>query len=478
MLELVYETQDERKYVVYEKKDTDQVDGVVLGMLLNNKIPGCLPFLQRQIDAGISYCYEITGLQTLGEYFKGVVNKKKLLKTVEKILDISSGLEEYMMDISATILDDSSIYVSPENGEIYMLILPIVHHEPALEMFLRHLIFSIQYDTQEDCSYIASLLSFFNGGQEFSTVAFKKLLQELKSEAIHTKETVRQTDIQKSEFISGNRTIPRENIPRWENQAVNIKQTGNSNVSGAMYPSQPIPRVGNPVERNKKTDLYPQRDNEIVSGNQVPGSNVMPQLSQPVVQEKRGLFGKRKKVEKTEKKQEKVPTSFHGIAIPGAEEKNEQYDINKINGEKYQNVIPVQNVEIKSHRVPQQNFGETMDLRTYAQETSVLNVSQMDKIPQPQMYLERKKTGVKFIISKEETKIGRSKEQVDFFITDNSSIGRIHAILYKEGNRIFVEDNASKNGTFLNGKKITNREEVQPDNVLTLSDEEFVLRIQ
>lgn len=89
------------------------------------------------------------------------------------------------------------------------------------------------------------------------------------------------------------------------------------------------------------------------------------------------------------------------------------------------------------------------------------------------MCLIRKATKEQFFLTKEITKVGRSRENVDIYITDNTSIGRIHAILYLQNGRVFIEDQNSKNGTFLNAHRVTGREEVTSGAHLSMSNEDF-----
>ncbi|QTH59799.1 FHA domain-containing protein [Corynebacterium hindlerae] len=59
----------------------------------------------------------------------------------------------------------------------------------------------------------------------------------------------------------------------------------------------------------------------------------------------------------------------------------------------------------------------------------------------------------------QEVTLGRSKD-VDFVVGDDYASGR-HARLFKRGNDWFVEDLASRNGTFLSGMRIEQPERVR-----------------
>ena len=85
----------------------------------------------------------------------------------------------------------------------------------------------------------------------------------------------------------------------------------------------------------------------------------------------------------------------------------------------------------------------------------------------------RKETREQFFLKKEVNRVGRSRENVDVYITDNTSIGRVHAVLYLRNGRLYVEDQNSRNGTFLNGHRVIGQEELVPGASLRLSNEEF-----
>lgn len=61
---------------------------------------------------------------------------------------------------------------------------------------------------------------------------------------------------------------------------------------------------------------------------------------------------------------------------------------------------------------------------------------------------------IQFMIDGKNFVIGRDSKQVDGVIVGHPTVGRKHCqILFKDG-EYYIEDNASKNGTFLNGEKL------------------------
>ncbi|MBS6194838.1 MAG: FHA domain-containing protein [Clostridiales bacterium] len=551
MLDLIYETQDSKKYVVYNKKETDVTDSVVLGMLSNNRIEGCLPFLQTQVDTQISYRYEVTDMEPVQNYLNGVVSKKQLFRIIEGILAAGEKLEEYMLDMTSAVLDTSCIYVSTVTGQVNLMILPIEFQEMSMEQFFRQMIFSVQYNQAEDCSYIAGLLTFFNGGTEFSAAAFSELLKKLQTggkayptqaagaayagqQSTQRPPRYGQPQVNQPGPQFGKQPQPGQNGPQFGQQpqpgqsgpqfgqqtqsGQNGPQFGQQTQSGQNGPrfgqqSQPgqngpqfgqqahmgqsSPQFGKQLQPGQMTSQSGQqpdlRNAQTVQsqqaqsnparfgGMQIPPSQVSAEKQEA---EKKGLFGKKPKKEKKAPETtgntpaSRPATSFRGIAIPGAEpEETARGGENSLDTDSASPLIPAQNVQIDTHAAKIQNFGETIDLKTFNQDTSLLSQNQIQMPVQESPCLIRKKNREVFRILKEVSKIGRSREQVDFFITNNSSVGRIHAVLYLRDGRVFLEDNASTNGTFLNERRISGQEELKPGSTVRFSDEEFEFRM-
>lgn len=67
---------------------------------------------------------------------------------------------------------------------------------------------------------------------------------------------------------------------------------------------------------------------------------------------------------------------------------------------------------------------------------------------------------VQIPLVKDATLIGRDPEVCDVTITSDNYLGRSHAMLYKKGEKLFLADLSSKNGTFINGEQIKGQVEI------------------
>lgn len=125
------------------------------------------------------------------------------------------------------------------------------------------------------------------------------------------------------------------------------------------------------------------------------------------------------------------------------------------------------------------NFGETTVLGAGNMgETTVLNAA-MKTAANRMPFLVRVKNGVAIAIDKPVFRIGKEKNYVDYFISDNTAISRSHAnIVIREG-RYWVVDTNSTNHTYVNEQMIASNTETEIVNGsrIKFADEEFEFKI-
>lgn len=90
-------------------------------------------------------------------------------------------------------------------------------------------------------------------------------------------------------------------------------------------------------------------------------------------------------------------------------------------------------------------------------------------------YLIRKKNGEKVMINLQNFKIGKKKDMVNYCVTDNPTISRLHCEIIRKGPDYYVVDQGSANNTYVNGVQIGAKKEtlLTDCSLLKLSDEEF-----
>ncbi|MBQ8982084.1 MAG: trypsin-like peptidase domain-containing protein [Lachnospiraceae bacterium] len=119
--------------------------------------------------------------------------------------------------------------------------------------------------------------------------------------------------------------------------------------------------------------------------------------------------------------------------------------------------------------------GETsvLNVGAGAGETSVLSAS--DQAP---AVLTRVKTGERIDIVRQTFKLGKERSKVDYCITNNNSVSRVHAVISYSNGEYFITDMNSTNNTFVNGQIIRANTEVKlnSEDKIKLADEEFQIR--
>lgn len=94
-------------------------------------------------------------------------------------------------------------------------------------------------------------------------------------------------------------------------------------------------------------------------------------------------------------------------------------------------------------------------------------------------YLIRKNSFDRTDINKPVFRIGKERSYVDYFVANNNAISRIHADIITRNNCYFVKDENSTNGTYVNGNRLSPKEEVQvfDGDIITFANEEFEFHI-
>ena len=89
---------------------------------------------------------------------------------------------------------------------------------------------------------------------------------------------------------------------------------------------------------------------------------------------------------------------------------------------------------------------------------------------------DERKNNERIFIKKNNFKIGTEKKSVDYCITDNTAVSRMHAKIVKKNDIYFIVDNNSTNHTYLNDHAIKENFEMrlQDKSRIKLADEEFV----
>lgn len=457
-----YEKQGMTNFLVYKKKENDELDSMTIGMISNHKIEGVIPFVYQQIDHGVYFKYNISSMNTLKDYFSGVVSKRRFLTVLRSLVNTFAIAEEYMLEFSAIVLEQEYIFVDPKTAETSVIMLPF-KRDYALTIvdFIRMLLCSVHYDETEDRSYIASILSFLNSNQFFDVQEFKvlmdKMLEEESREIRHKINSSVTTKIEVPENVIPDRKP--EGFRTVEKTIPNEKEQVAENSSE----KEDILLETTRTEEKKKGFFSFKRKEPKVKKEE---------------KTKKSLFTK-----KTEQKPIKQDVDMN---IPGREPEM-KIPQNNIPEEKATNLpagvmaVKEQDVHLKTTTVVPQDFGRTVDLRAYAKGTEVLTQDRpATEVLNSSPYLIVLRTKEHLELKKERMKIGSDAIQNDFCIYGNTAISRAHAIFYCKDNNVYIEDNFSTNGTIVDGEKLKpgiRSKAISHESIICLGDEELELKL-
>ena len=400
----------------YVLDQTDIIDEKV-DKGVSGKFPQIIPYRLEEKDNQREFIYEIGNKVQLTEFLKKEINKKQMLTLLYNLL---SGLEAFgmnMISLSYVAKDIQYVFVAPESLNVYFIVAGVdkeITDLNEVRNFVKDVICNAHYFEMDRDNYVARLITFTNKLGTFSVGDMKEFVNQLLIDmGIHIEEEKKKTE--KKEEKTANDKVSR----------IGVMQNNAKMV-------QPGASVGGSVPPMPKRQVPPMPNGQPMPGRPMPMQ--MGPDGKPIVPP----IPNRPSPSMPEKKTEAAPVP------PMPEKKPEAAPVPPM-PEKKPEAAPVPPVEEKKPQVP---------------------------VP----YLLRIATNEKIYINKPEFSIGRSATKADYTVTDNSDVSRIHCIIERKNGVSYIRDNASTNGTFVNGQNIAGQKNVFLTNnaKVSLGDEGFI----
>ena len=400
----------------YVLDQTDIIDEKV-DKGVSGKFPQIIPCRLEEKDNQREFIYEIGNKVQLNEFLKKEINKKQMLTLLYNLL---SGLEAFgmnMISLSYVAKDIQYVFVAPESLNVYFIVAGVdkeITDLNEVRNFVKDVICNAHYFEMDRDNYVARLITFTNKLGTFSVGDKKEFVNQLLIDmGIHIEEEKKKTE--KKEEKTANDKVSRIGV--MQNNAKMVQPGASARGSVPPMPNRQVPPMPN--------------------GQPMPGRPMPMQMGpdgKPIVPP----IPNRPASSMPEKKPEAAPVP------PMPEKKPEAAPVPPM-PEKMPESAPVPPVEEKKPQVP---------------------------VP----YLLRIATNEKIYINKPEFSIGRSATKADYTVTDNSDVSRIHCIIERKNGVSYIRDNASTNGTFVNGQNIAGQKNVFLTNnaKVSLGDEGFI----
>ena len=434
----------------YVLDQTDIIDEKV-DKGVSGKFPQIIPCRLEEKDNQREFIYEIGNKVQLNEFLKKEINKKQMLTLLYNLL---SGLEAFgmnMISLSYVAKDIQYVFVAPESLNVYFIVAGVdkeITDLNEVRNFVKDVICNAHYFEMDRDNYVARLITFTNKLGTFSVGDMKEFVNQLLIDmGIHIEEEKKKTE--KKEEKTANDKVSRIGV--MQNNAKMVQPGASARESVPPMPNRQVPPMpnGQPMP-GRPMPMQMGPDGKPMNGQPMPGRPMPMQMGpdgKPIVPP----IPNRPASSMPEKKPEAAPVppmpekKPEAAPVPPMPEKKPEAAPVPPMPEKKPEAAPVPPVEEKKPQVP---------------------------VP----YLLRIATNEKIYINKPEFSIGRSATKADYTVTDNSDVSRIHCIIERKNGVSYIRDNASTNGTFVNGQNIAGQKNVFLTNnaKVSLGDEGFI----
>ena len=450
----------------YVLDQTDIIDEKV-DKGVSGKFPQIIPCRLEEKDNQREFIYEIGNKVQLTEFLKKEINKKQMLTLLYNLL---SGLEAFgmnMISLSYVAKDIQYVFVAPESLNVYFIVAGVdkeITDLNEVRNFVKDVICNAHYFEMDRDNYVARLITFTNKLGTFSVGDMKEFVNQLLIDmGIHIEEEKKKTE--KKEEKTANDKVSRIGVMQNNAKMVQPGASARGSVppmpnrqvppmpNGQPMPGRPMPMQMGPDGKPMNGQPMPGRpmpmqmgpDGKPMNGQPMPG-RPMPMQMGPDGKPMNGrpMPGRPMPMQMGPDGKPIVPPIPNRPASSMPEKKPEAAPVPPM-PEKKPEAAPVPPVEEKKPQVP---------------------------VP----YLLRIATNEKIYMNKPAFSIGRSATKADYTVTDNSDVSRIHCIIERKNGVSYIRDNASTNGTFVNGQNIAGQKNVFLTNnaKVSLGDEGFI----
>lgn len=549
------------KYLSYVLDDDCDFDEELLDYLEDNKIGELIDIIYEEDDENDYFTYNITDRVTVDTLFKDKVNAEKLLGVIRGIATSIVNLRDLGIPISYIILHRGFTYVNPVTYDVKLICLPVesgASMNAEFRHFAKNLIVNAQYDTTEDCNYIAKVLNLLNV-EKFTIRAFAGELTELmESAGMDVEEAFVDLDGGIEVSQSANAVVDEGNgiddLPEFKDVAFDEEDDDGLD----MYEEEPT--EANTIFKDLDLDAEEPYDGEtetLTSGEPVAagvGSVNMDAFDDSALEELKiddtleeypddevaseeeaaaepeldleDIIPEIKPV-KIQPKVEEIAHTAEGVTevAPVAETEDKpvlidtteiddlidhppvmksikinrakiiQRAVNELEDDKIEN--PTENIiasGLDADAEPETNMdpatipeaGNDDETGSTVELTAGMNVvpdteedNKASNAPKAMPYIVRVNTGERVMINKAVFKIGKANRGVDFTISGNGAVSRVHAIIYQREDGCYLKDNKTTNATYVNGQKLAENQEVllKNDSEIVLGDEDFIFKL-
>jgi len=456
-----FENSAAASYLVLSTKNNSNMLDYQVQMLLSNRIGGLLEFNINYTGNDINCFYNITSKCTLVNYMsRRKFKRNEFLMLLLNVTNNICHIKDYLLYESNFLLDERYIYTDPEKEEFYFVYLPFSSYKNDYKAFFLKL--------------VIGLSGFY---EEESDNYLQKLLEEIKSDLF----SLNALKIRLETLLGCGDRAMSETVTDLKAAIKKNAKPDNSETSGGMKPQErsvqrlytgkETRNIKIPVKSNhsrQSNQSKPENDKNTqqpVSG-KFNGQVMVFLLLQPVIitayifsLSSGGLFtGDRG-----------LPAAVIVFIIVACMD----ILIFRLIKERYKNVAGLDVSGVISHITGKMKIGSQNTGSGLERETSRIHQRQWDKKQdirstaayngeteilikpgvQANAYFKEEEGELVLALDKNSILIGRLENFVDA-VVDSSAVGKIHAEVIREAQAYYLVDCNSRNGTYINEKRL------------------------
>ena len=472
---------DGRTVIEYQIQQGEMMDGLVLKQCKEGTLSGILP-MGAAYEDGHNYMYAyVDDRESMDQALKDVVTRKQILVSFENIVHAMVQMEEKGINLNYVVLDTRYIYQKEQAGVEIICMPGKLAAELDTDMitaFFRNILANAVYLNSEDGDYVAKLLSALN--REFELKSFLRQIHGLMMDAGISIEEEKPAP------------VAVEPAPVVEPEPVAVEPT-----PVAVEP-EPVAVEPTPIVEPKPVAVEPTPVVEPEPVAVEPAPVVEPE---PVAVEPAPVVEPEPVAVEPTPVVEPEPVAVEPAPVveptPIADEAPTEVPLT-VQAAPVGNVTPVasaqvaptgviQEDEIEFEPMPEEMSakiermnGQTAGLQSpEAQQPTMPQPAApqqpiMQAVPHP--HLVRVKTGETISLTGDIFVIGKSQTGVDYTITGNSAISRVHCTIIRHNGAYYIRDEHSTNATYVNGDQVLPGNQVLLTNncKVHMADEEFL----
>ena len=523
-------------YIVkYDLEANDAVDTRVFDLGITGQVSVMIPGEMGEENGVRTFTYKVVDKLNLAEYAKKEVNKKQMLTL---LYNLTSGLESFgknMVSLSYVAKDVRYIFVDEETQDISFIVAPVDKSTTDLaevRELIKKILADARYFDMDRDNYVARLLTYANKPGTFSVSDMKVYINNMLGdmgfnieEEKKARNKVNSNKVNRVGVLMNNArmTGPAQGMNGAPMRSMNGQPMNGMPMNGMPMNGQPMngmpmrpmngqPMNGQPMNGQPMRPMNGQPMNGQpmngqpmngmpMNGSPIPPMNGAPRPNVPPVPPAPNA--------------PQTPNVPPVPPIPSAPQAPNVPPVPPIpSAPQAPNVPPIPSAPQAPNVPPVPPIpsapqapakapapSDIQDVKTVSYEDEIPEIPEIPETPQkqevppipsapkmpnvppvpqaddaPTPYFLRARTNEKIYINKDEFSIGKSSSKVDYTISDNNAVSRIHCIIYRRNGVSYIKDNNSTNGTFVNGEELTGGIErfLTNNMTITLGDEDFI----